>query len=275
MKYNGLSVLKNEYTNPIAQFFRQFLRSNIKMPYFNSSKRINFSERQFNGEKFLMENKSFFPYEYKVFEESKLNEPLNIGIFLENNLSELELCKSNQFYKDKFGKKVEESIVQNITSLDKLMKYQTKLDFPVSTFAVYCFSRAILREKGIAVNVIKDETFNKALDHFFEKINYADGTYISYIMCALVKNNIWDNSKWNLIFNRLKEVKFEFEFTKVNSINPHLFQYREVKENRNINDPMKFYGDAYYVLGSIKEAVKNNVNGSKEALEEFSKRVKA
>ncbi len=222
-----------------------------------------------------MENKSFFPYEYKVFEESKLNEPLNIGIFLENNLSELELCKSNQFYKDKFGKKVEESIVQNITSLDKLMKYQTKLDFPVSTFAVYCFSRAILREKGIAVNVIKDETFNKALDHFFEKINYADGTYISYIMCALVKNNIWDNSKWNLIFNRLKEVKFEFEFTKVNSINPHLFQYQEVKENRNINDPMKFYGDAYYVLGSIKEAVKNNVNGSKEALEEFSKRVKA
>ena len=275
MKYNSLSTIKVKYPSSLGEFFKQLLRSNIKMPFFNSSKRINFSERQYNGERFLLNNRYFFPFNYVVYDESGLNQPLNIALKLENNFKELELCQKDDFDKRQYEAAVKESIESNISKLDKIMKYEKKIDFPVSIFAIYCYSKAILNELGLSKNLVQEETFNKSLDHFFEKIQYSDGTYLSLIMCSLVKNNIWDNKKWNMIFKRLNDVKFEFEFTKVESINPHLFQYRNVNEKKDINDPLDNYGDGYYALCSLKEALKNNVEGSKNALEEFSKRVKA
>jgi len=279
MKYNGFGGIKRLYYNSYIENAKQFLRLNIKIPHFIPRNSINYSQRLFLGEKFLLSNKTLYPYNYSPVSEQSSQSPVDISLQLETAIVEAAYLhrgdpKIVSQVSDKEKGFIEERITESIEVLGKIIKYSgEEADLPAAVYARLLYSRCMAKFAGIGCELINEEVFNKALGQYFQKIRFADSVSLSYVFCALVRNNIWDKELWRQQFERLEQVYFEHEFTQVTNNGPRLFVYRDLKKDESKVIDSNPYGRATFTYMSIKNAVKNNVAGAEEALDKLSKRV--
>lgn len=280
MKYNSFGVFKKLYSNFTLEYLKQLFQTHIKLAVLTPKKSINYSSRLAHGEKFLLFNKSLYPYNYFTSSDEEFNTSLNISLQLENALLESWFLKNENkgLIKKVPEKKLEilkETIIDTVSILQNRIKYvnEEELDFPVAVYARFIYSKKAKDVADIKEDLIEEESFLKAVKLFFSKIRFCDSESLSYAMCALVKNNIFDLIYWDQIFKRVKEVDFEHELTKVTNCSPYLFRYKEVSKSEDQDIFHNPYGNATYIYMSLKQAVDHDVPGAKESLESFSKRV--
>src|SRR5574343_583920 len=91
MKYNGFGNLTKTYSNFWLNYIKTILQTNIRLAYWTPKKAILYSTRLLSGEKFLLQNKLLYPYEFSSSSLEEANKPLNLSLSLENSLLEADL----------------------------------------------------------------------------------------------------------------------------------------------------------------------------------------
>lgn len=279
MKYNGFGSIAKLYSNFYLNYFKTLFQTNIRLAYWTPQKAILYSTRLFQGEKFLLQNKLLYPYDHSPKSNEEANKPLSLSISLENSLFEADtfldylLEGEPKHIKDKHSEQVLTNIVEkaDILGLTIQVEDESKLDLPVAIYARLIFAKVVGNIIKLDLKV-SDETFDKTLRLYLNKLRFSDSNSISMVIYALAFRGNRDPNVWKLLFERLGQVSFESEFTKVNNCSPHLFKYRE------LDSIEKDYqsGDLALHLASVglQKAVENKISGASEALSQLESRIK-
>jgi hypothetical protein len=278
MKYNGLGLTKALYWGNKLPFFYQLLRTNIKLAFRAPKKSILYSERLQSGEKFMLSNKTLYPYNYAPEGHNESRSPLITSIFLNNIIGEMEYYDRNKVkLEEKSLNHLEDAILLNLTELNQIIDYnkEEELDLPVAVYANFLYARKMgIKYLPKLTDPVSDDNFYKALRLFEKKIRFSDADSLSQVICALIMNNVCENELWGKIFSRLSEVTFEHEHTMVVNSSPYLFYYQALSKSEIFEIPnMAPFGKATLTYSMLQTAVSNNIQGSQEALKNFSKRI--
>lgn len=98
MKHSGLKLLKNShntsfYYDRFTEVLKEFFRANFKFAIFTPRNAINYSQRLSNGESFLLNNRSLYPYSYTNNNVESINQPVHSTITLSNFVREAQIYK--------------------------------------------------------------------------------------------------------------------------------------------------------------------------------------
>lgn len=286
MKFNGLATVKQLYFNYPFQYIKLFFKTNIKT-CFTNPKTIFYSQRYNNGEKFLLDNKLLYPYNYKLSTKNQEIDNINLSYKIDALLQELNfynLQSDNKNVASLFNNKIDNIKSEIISHSSELLKYiryvnPSELDLPVAVIAriLFCLSRS---EKLLNKSLCRDdEEFHQLIDSFLNKIRFSDAESLSLFLSSLSEKNISDISIWNKAFERLNEISFEPEFTKVTNANPHLFRYVETtkEDSKNFSSLASLcyfegWRGVYLTYNALEKAMSLGVVHSKETLDHFKKR---
>lgn len=281
MKYNALLHKKSlGYSYPF-QYLKQLILTNIKTCY-TQPKSILYSKRLNNGEKFLLSNKTLYPYNFKFsktesdYSSTTLSLKIDV-LFQEFQINEIEMKVQDE--------QLVREIIETYSELSKIIKYNKadEIDFPVAVIARYLYFSIRIKDlfKKEENSNDNDSNIKNLIDLFIKKIQYSDseslGLFMKYL--TLVNNN--DSQVWESVHKRLSQVRFEPEFTKVTNYSPHLFQYKEIKEETftgysDFTVKVFFEGwrSVFYVYQSILYARRNGISqldNENEFLRKFEK----
>ena len=238
MKYNSLSSYKSSYYFKPLAFLKTLLSTHIKTSYTNPRNTIFYSARYNSGERFLLNNKSLYPFDVKVYNEDHASHPNNLAYKLDNNIRELELKNielsiyNNKLFSEKELSTIEHSFSKVLTDLYKSYKYVEKDKLELSAFvlsriiySISNYNKLLSNSRNRETNQFTKEDFEFLVEYFIDsKLKYADAESFALVLSAVAGEK---GNKYQKLYKRLSEVKFESEFTKVNNISPHLFKYSE------------------------------------------------
>lgn len=289
MKYNGLATIKRLYYFYPLHYIKLFLTSNIKT-IFTSPKTIFYSMRYNNGENFMMHNKTLYPYQYKVDSIESSKSSINLAYKLDACIQELTLKKlenenSNitKLYTSKTIETLNNSIDENLIELLKNLRYITsaELDLPAGVLARLLYG-GLKAENYLRKTYFKsDEETKLIIELFMKKIRFADSESLALFMSSIADLKVNDSSIWNQCLEKITELSFEPEFTKVTNSSPHLFRYVEVSTN-SCKSVSRLSSNVFYegwrgvflAYNSIEKAVDMDVKNSRESLSILTKRFK-
>ena len=289
MKYNGLATIKRLYYCYPLHYIKLFLTTNIKTT-FTSPKTIFYSMRYNNGENFMMQNKTLYPYQYKVESGESAKSSINLAYKLDACIQELSLQKLesdnsniNKLYSSKTIETLNNSLDENLLELTKILRYsnQDESDLAVGVLARLLYG-GLKAENYLRKSYFKSEEETKLIiELFMKKLKFADSESLALFMSSIADLKINDSTIWSECLTKIAELSFEPEFTKVTNSNPHLFRYVEVSSN-SCKSISKLSSNIFYegwrgvflAYNSIEKAVEMDVKNSKESLSSFTKRFK-
>lgn len=288
MKYNGFSVVKNFYYNFNIQYLKIALQTHLKTCYTVPKSAIYYSARYNAGEDFLLNNKTLYPFRVDNNSSSKDVSGLHLAYKVDNSLSELNIYKLEEgnskvqslFSGDKL-RSINDQLSESLADLYKIYKYVEPSKREFSAFIIARILYALSQNNSaVSRSNFDEESYIDLLKSFIEKAKFADSDSLALVLSSLSTKGVFSNEYWTPLLNRLNEVKFEPEFTKVTNTSPHLFYYKESssefsKETSDFTNKVFFdgYRSILLVYKSLTLASKNNVQGSSELLKSISSRV--
>jgi hypothetical protein len=276
MKYNGYGNITKVYSNFWINYIKTVFLTNIRLAYWTPKKAILYSTRLQQGEKFLLQNKLLYPYDYSPSSLEEANKPLNLSISLENSLFEADLILNYSssskaiILKNKTTDFIISNIIEKANTLSKIVNAEDEkvLDLPVAVYArlIYAKTAGVLGKFNLNVS---NEAYEKSLRLFLKKLKFADSTSLSMVIFSLAHEGIKDSSTWTLLFEKLENTLFESQFTPVQNSSPHLFKYRELnslEKTQNTDFALMI------ISRGLEKAIHNNILGADEAFKKMEKR---
>lgn len=278
MKYNGFGNITKTYSNFWLNYLKTLFQTNIRLAYWTPKKAILYSTRLLNGEKFLLQNKLLYPYEFSSSSLEEANKPLNLSLSLENSLLEADLFLNytsgkSIIYKNPTTDVIISNIEEKSSILSKSINAEDEniINLPVAVYARFIYATVVSEIAKLNVKT-SNEIFQKSLRLFLNKLKFADSTSLSMVIFALAHKDFKDSNIWGLLFEKLENTLFESEFSKVQNCSPHLFKYRELD---SIEKKDRFGDLALNIVKQgLKKSVENKVAGAAEALSKLEQRVK-
>jgi hypothetical protein len=206
-------------------------------------KSVWYSLRYNSGEKFLQNTPYMYPYRYPL-DINKSKEPVVLSNQLANSIDnfQAETYEKLNLENPELVKVQEEFVKIFNTSFYELYKsfeYNTdnkNFDVPVVVSAKTLYGAANFKIvnstsnpfKKMEFSDIKIQTLSFILDNFMKKLQYSDSESICQVLYTLDQFSYYHEQTWNKLINELKSRSFEPEFTKVKSIFPLYFRYKNV-----------------------------------------------
>jgi hypothetical protein len=249
--------------------FAAFMRANLRTT-FTYPKTIWYSLRYNAGEKFLLNEYSLYPFNYDLTSEiSKDKEPVRLSTNLLTNITEIQALDYRVMPTlEKSNTALVKAFEENLKELYKGFQYNRdnkEYDCPVAVPARVLYGMVnldhVAYRKGSRADSYYDlETMRFILRCFFRKIEYADTESVTQVMFAMAKLELFAEEFWNELIAVLSTKSFEPEFTKVTPYIPHLFRFKELKDQQN---------DATYSVIFNETGVNLFVKGYKPVVEAY------
>lgn len=232
MKHYLYSPVSARSNFQIFNNIKKILKANIKTTW-TYPKTIWYSMRYNSGEKFILQDKSLYPYNY------------DCGIYQEKDsvgLSTQLLCsiRDHKYYhylrktneKNKQFLDIKEIKKNYNNSFEELvLGYKYNSERSEKEFSMPCAVSARVLYGFTLSSASENHKLEKSiLSHFFKKIEYADAESIAQVMYLLAHYNYFKPEVWGKLIEALRGKHFQPEFTAVASTLPHLFRYKEVKK---------------------------------------------